>query len=101
MNPDLTGLLSILATDGVAVGTTPVVVGGATRAVVMIANPSGVDVFLKFAPRGGAAPTVSATNWHYLVSAGDHSPFLGLNDAIDVYAWSASATTVNVIEGGY
>jgi hypothetical protein len=101
MDPDTTGLLNLAAIDGIAVGTTPTVVGGTPRAVILIANPSAVDVYLKFNQRGASAPAMSATNWHYLVSAGDHSPFLGLNDAIDVYAWSASPTTVNVVEGGY
>lgn len=102
-NVDSTGLKNVTVSDAVALSATPVRLGtGGRRGVIMIANPtSASNVYLKFAPHGAAAPTITATNWHYLVGSEDFSPFLGLNESIDVYAAADSATTVNVVEGAY
>lgn len=103
VNQDAYGLRNITVTDSVAVSSTPVKLGGTgARSVIQIANPtSASDVCLKFVKRGAAAPTISATDWHYLVGSEDFSPFLGVNESVDVYAYAASATTVNVVEGAY
>lgn len=102
-NVDSTGLRNVTILDSVALTTTPTRLGtGKRRGVILVANPtSASNVYLKFAPRGGAVPTISATNWHYLVGSEDFSPFLGINEAVDIYASADSATTVNVVEGVY
>jgi hypothetical protein len=104
--PDNVGLRNVTVTDAVAVSTTPVKLGSATsaspRSVIQISNPtSASDVCLKWVKAGAAAPTITATDWHYLVGSQDFSPFLGISQSIDVYAYAASPTTVNVTEMGY
>lgn len=104
MNADLFGFRNANIRDAVAVSTSPVLLGtGAKRSAIQISNPhtSGPDVLLKFAKHGQAAPTISISDWHYPVYAGDLSPFLGISESVAVWAYAASGTTVNVVEMGY
>jgi hypothetical protein len=107
VNQDAYGIRNITVTDGIAVGTTPVVLGGTVRrSALVVANPtSASDVTLKFFKKGaytaGSPPTMDADDWHYLVSSGDFSSPLGFSESIDVWAYASSPTTVNLVEEAY
>ncbi|CAN5563781.1 hypothetical protein BH11ARM2_BH11ARM2_13500 [soil metagenome] len=80
----------------VSVGTTAVRLdSGAARGAVMVAS-AGNDVFLKLG--GLSAPTISATDYHRVVSGGDDALELPLAETIPVWAWAATSGTVAVVE---
>lgn len=104
MNADLFGFRFPNIRDGVAVSSSPVLLGtGDKRSAIQVVNPKmgGPDVYLKFAKPGQAAPTITANDWHHPVYAGDLSPFLGLSESVAVWAYAATGTTVNVVEMSY
>ena len=105
-SPDYRGLRNLRITDGVAVdNATPVLLGtydGTIRSVILIANPSATsDVVLKFS-KSPTAPTMTATDWHWLADSQNQTPWMGVSEAIYVWALAVTAdTVVNVVEAAY
>jgi hypothetical protein len=103
MHPDIFGFKNVKVEDGVAVGGTPVRLGGiANRSALLVANPRGEhDVYLKLVEKGSQTPSIADNDWHLALVAGDSTSFLGMSASIDVYAWAAAETTINVVEVAY
>lgn len=103
-NPDLKGLTNIAPRATQTVSTVARLDSGAKRGAVKIANGGAVDLFVKFVQVTPtmSAPTITANDFHDVVSAGDASPWWGLSESVAVYGYCASSNTaINVVEGSY
>lgn len=90
---------AVATTASTSITAIPWTATGKWTTVVVANNDSSNNLYIKVTRNGAAAPTITTTNWQFIVPAGEYRE-LQVSESIDVWTYASSSTAFNAVALG-